>query len=227
MRYIIASIQRGVSLGLSLTLIACNTTPPPPDQAQTSPTATPTSPSPSATPSASPSPSPTPVAAIRIPLTEEKLRNAEYFFLAKGSIKLTNGTYTDPASNRVYKMGDVFAYGDIDKDGIKDAVGSLQVTIPNTGDFSYLVAVVNDAGNPKNVSAEFMGAQIKVKTMKVNPDTSIEVVADQYQAGDPACCPSLKITRTYRLKLNPSPSPSPSATVSPVPPPASPSPSSP
>ena len=220
MHHFIPVIQRGFSLALSLTLIACNTTPTPTDQAQTSPTATPSSPSPSASPSASPSPSPTPVAAVRLPLTEEKLRNAEYFFLAKGPIKLTNGTYTDPASKRVYKMGEVFAYGDIDKDGIKDAVTSLQVTIPNTGDFSYLVAVVNDAGNPKNVSAEFMGAQIKVKTLKVNPDTSIEVVADQYQAGDPACCPSLKITRTYRLKLNQSPSPSPSPTASPSPSPA-------
>ncbi len=142
-----------------------------------------------------------------IPLTVEKLKNAEYYFLAKGPVKLVKGKYEDPATKRTYTMSDVVTYGDINKDGVKDAVTILKVTIPNQGDFSYLVALANEGGNPKNISSEFIGPQIVPKTLKVNPDSSIEAVMDQYQAGDPACCPSLKITRVYRLKLNPSPTP--------------------
>lgn len=147
-----------------------------------------------------------------IPLTVEKLKNAEYYFMAKGPIKLVNGKYEDPATKRTYTMSDVVTYGDINKDGVKDAVTVLKVTIPNQGDFSYLVALANEGGNPKNISSEFIGPQIVPKTLKVNPDSSIEAVMDQYQAGDPACCPSLKITRVYRLKLNPTPTPAATAT---------------
>lgn len=144
-----------------------------------------------------------PSAAARPPLTVEKLKNAEYYFLAKGPVKLVNGKYEDAGTKRTYSMSDVVTYGDINKDGIKDAVTVLKVNIPNTGDFSYLVALVNEGGTPKNISSEFMGRQVVPKTLKVKPDNSIEAVMDQYQPGDPECCPSLKITRTYKLKLNP------------------------
>lgn len=165
-----------------------------------------TTPTPQASGQATPVAAATPTPALRPPLTVEKLKNAEYYFLAKGPIRLVNGKYEDAATKRTYALSDVVTYGDINKDGIKDAVTVLKVTIPNTGDFSYLVALANEGGNPKNISSEFMGSGIVIKTLKVNPDNSIEAVMDQYQAGDPACCPSLKITRTYKLKLNqPSP----------------------
>lgn len=186
-----------------------------------SPTASPTastmagSPSPSGSPNATSAPNPqvtkpsSAIAAARPPLTVEKLKNAEYYFLAKGPVKLSNGTYEDKTTKRTYTMDDVVAYGDINKDGIKDAVTTLKVTIPNQGTFSYLVAALNEAGTPKNISTEFMGPEIKVKTLKINADNSIEAVMDQYQAGDPACCPSLKITRAYKLKTQ---APSPAST---------------
>ncbi len=224
-----------LSLGvfISVTAAGCNPTTTPEGQSganvspssapavatPNSPTSTPTSSSEkSATiPATQPSTgSPSPVAnpqsgASRPPLTVEKLKNAEYFFLAKGSIKLTNGTYEDQATKRIYTLSDVVAYGDLNKDGVKDAVTALTVSIPNTGNFSYLVVLVNEAGLPKNISAEFMGPQVKVKTLKINPDNSIEAVMDQYQAGDPECCPSLKITRTYQLKSNQTPTPKPAS----------------
>ncbi|MBF2029461.1 MAG: hypothetical protein IGS48_22325 [Oscillatoriales cyanobacterium C42_A2020_001] len=161
------------------------------------PTQSPTAPASGNVPSPSLDPK---ITASRPPLTVEKLKNADYYFLAKGPIKLTNGTYEDKDAKRTYTMSDVVAYGDINKDGIKDAVSVLKVTIPNMGDFSYLVAFVNEGGNPKNVSTEFMGPQIKVKSLKINADNSIEAVMDQYEAGSPD--PSLAITRTYKLRSN-------------------------
>lgn len=152
-----------------------------------------------------PAPSPSPASstdASRPPLTTEKLKNTEYFFLAKGPIKLKNGEYKDEATQRTYTLSDVISYGDLNRDGIKDAVTALKVVIPNTGTFSYLVALVNEAGTPKNISSEFMGREIRVKTLKVNSDRSIEAVLQQYQPGDPECCPSVEIQRTYKLRDN-------------------------
>lgn len=182
-----------------------NSSPSPNNQAATTTEKSPTPSTGEASQSASSGQTGQQVTALRPPLTVEKLKNAEYFFLAKGPVKLVKGGYEDKDTKRSYTMSDVVAYGDINKDGIKDAVTTLKVTIPNQGDFSYLVALVNDAGVPKNVSTEFMGPGIQVKTLKVNADNSIEAVMDQYQAGDPECCPSLKITRTYKLKNQPSP----------------------
>jgi hypothetical protein len=144
----------------------------------------------------------------KAPITVEKLKNAEYFFLAKGPIKLKNGTYEDPQTKRVYALDEVVTYGDLNKDGIKDAVGSLKVTIPNSGNFSYLVATVNQDGVVKNVSAEFLGERVKVKSITIKPDASIDVEIEQYRPGDPDCCPSIGLSRTYKLRSNqPSPSP--------------------
>ncbi len=169
-------------------------------------------PSPAA--SASPAATPPPVAkTLTAPdLTVEKLKNAEYYFLSKGPIKLTNGKYEDPETKRSFTLGDVVAYGDLNKDGIKDAVSSIQVTIPNQGDFFYLVAFINDNGNPRNISAEFLGPQVKVKTITIKPEQTIEVQMDQYQSSPTQ--PTAAITQTFKLK-DPASQASPSATPTP------------
>jgi hypothetical protein len=184
----------------------------PPSASPQTPVATSAKPSPNASAAAPRSPDSKPSSPVsKQPITVEKLKNAEYFLLAKGGIKLTNGTYEDPQTKRKFTLDDVVTYGDLNKDGIKDAVGSLKVTIPNSGNFSYLVAVVNDNGNPKNISAEFLGAQVKVKTITIKPDASMEVAIEQYRPGDPDCCPSIGLSRTYKLRSN-QPASSPQAT---------------
>lgn len=183
-----------------------------PTPAQVSPENKPQTSTSSTSPTPSSSPAAPQDAGLRPPLTVDKLKNSTYYFLAKGPIQLVNGTYEDKETKRIYSLSDVVAYGDIDKDGIKDAVSALTIKIPNRGNFSYLVALANDRGTAKNISTEFMGPEIRVKSLKVNPDNSIEAVMDQYQAGDPECCPSLKITKTYKLKINQTPAAKPSAT---------------
>ncbi|MGI0488711.1 hypothetical protein ACN4EK_25155 [Pantanalinema rosaneae CENA516] len=196
-----------LGFALSLGLIGCNST-----SSQPSQTASPANaPTPSATASpgqansgmSSPAAStatPTPSANSRPPLTVAKLQNAEYYILAKGPIKLTNGKYEDPDSKRTFVMDEVVTYGDLNQDGIKDAVTSIKVSVPNSGDFSYLVAVINQFGNPKNISAEFLGSRVKVQSLEIKPDRTIAVAMDQYQPNDPECCPSLKINSTYKFK---------------------------
>lgn len=178
----------------------------------------PASPSPGA--SASPAASPPPVAkTLTAPdLTVEKLKNAEYYFLAKGPIKLVNGKYEDPETKRIFTMSDVVTYGDLNNDGIKDAVTAVQVTVPNQGDFAYLVALVNDNGNPRNISAEFLGPQVKVKTLTIKPEQTIEVQMDQYRSGGTE--PVAEISQSFKLKdpaSQASPTASPTAQTSPSP----------
>ncbi len=171
------------------------------------------SPSPGASIAASPPATSAPTAAqnpvdtknpatSRPPLTVEKLKNAEYFFLAKGPLKLVNGKAEDQATKRTFTMSDVVAYGDLNQDGVKDAVTAIKVSIPNSGDFSYLVALVNEGGNPKNTVAEFLGPSVTVKKLTIKPDKTIEVLMSQFQPGDPECCPSLEITRNYKLQAD-------------------------
>jgi hypothetical protein len=120
--------------------------------------------------------------------------------LAKGPIRLTNGKYEDQETKRIFTLNDVITYGDLNRDGKQDAIAAISVTIPNTGNFTYLVALINQDGNPKNIMAEFLGAGIKIKTLTIKPDTLIEVSMDQFQPGDPDCCPSLGLTRSYKLR---------------------------
>lgn len=202
-------LMLGITCGLGLTVSSCSLL-----QLQ-KPTNSAASPTPSPA-SSSPSPAATtpPVAkTLTAPdLTAEKLKNAEYYFLAKGPVKLVNGKYEDPETKRIFTMSDVVAYGDLNKDGIKDAVTAIQITIPNQGDFSYLAAFVNDNGNPRNIAAEFLGPQVKVKTITVKPEQTIDVQMDQYQPG--ATQPTAAISQTFKLK-DPASQASPSATPTP------------
>ncbi len=128
------------------------------------------------------------------PLTVAKLKNTEYFILAEGPVKLTNGKFQDK-KKRSFALGDPVAYGDLNRDGVKDAVAPLTITIDGRK-FTYLVGVLNEKGNPKNTSADFLGEDVKVKTLGANAG-KISVKLDKYAPGDPACCPSETITRTY------------------------------
>jgi hypothetical protein len=177
-----------ISLGMACltSLVGCTSQP-----------SQPARPNQTAQPAATTPATPTPP---RTPLTLEKLKNARYYFLAKGPIQLRNGTYQDPNTQQTIQLGEVMAYGKLNSDEAKDAVATLRVTIPKSGEFDYLVFVVDDNGTPKNISAEFLGPRTTVQSIKIKPDSSTEVVLKQYQAGDPDCCPSREATRTYKLR---------------------------
>jgi len=170
-----------------------------PESAST-PTATPGSqPATASPPSPSASVATKPATTARPALTLQKLKNAEYYILADGPVKLKNGKFQD-AKKRSFTLGEVVAYGDLNKDGIKDAVTSVEIDISGRK-FTYLVGVLNDQGTPKNVSSEFLGERVNVKTLSVNAG-KIELVADVYAPGDAEGRPSLQIKRGFTYKPN-------------------------
>lgn len=158
-----------------------------------------TSPAASTEPAASPSPSPAqkPKPPSRPPLTVEKLKNTEYYILADGPVKLAKGTFTDD-KKRVFTLGEPVAYGDLNRDGIKDAIAPLTINIDGRK-FTYLVGVINEKGEPRHASAEFLGERAKVKTLSANAG-KITVKMDKYSPGDPDGSPSQTVTREYSFK---------------------------
>ncbi|MBD2021681.1 hypothetical protein H6F43_15990 [Leptolyngbya sp. FACHB-36] len=140
--------------------------------------------------------SPQPKSASRSPLTLQKLKNTEYYVVADSPAPLKNGKYQD--KRRSFSLGDVVAYGDLNRDGIKDAVTTLDIAIGGRT-FTYLASVLNQNGSPKNVSSEFLGERVKVKTLAANAG-KITVKMDKYAPGDAACCPSQEVSRGYTFK---------------------------
>lgn len=190
-----------ISLGIGTGLSSCSVSSLPFMGEQASPSASSspvasTSPAVSAKP-ASPAPAQKPKPKSKIPLTVQKLKNTEYYILAEGPVKLTNGKFQDK-KKRVFTLGDPVAYGDLNRDGTKDAIAPLTITIDGRN-FTYLVGVVNEGGNPRNASAEFLGERVKVKTLSANAGT-IKVKMDKYAPGDPEGSPSQTINRTYTFK---------------------------
>lgn len=169
---VIFAIGSGASLGL----VSCQAL----TQLQSSP-----APSPSASAAAAkPSPSP----ASKPPLTVQKLKNTKYYILASGPVTLKDGKAED-AEKHTFTLGDVVAYGDLNKDGTKDAIAPLTIGIGDRR-FVYLVSVINDAGKAKNVGAQFVGENFTVKELTANAG---KVVAKLEQ-------PGVTITRTYEFK---------------------------
>lgn len=150
--------------------------------------------SPSATPksdqtaTAKPSASPKPVDA---PLTVQKLKNARYYILANQPTPLKEGRYENQ-QKQTFRLNDLVAYGDLNKDKIKDAVGTITID-RDARSFTYLVALVNDRGEPKNIASEFLGEGVKVKELTAN-NGQITLKMDK------DCCPNQEITRSYDLK---------------------------
>jgi hypothetical protein len=166
-----------------------------------------TTPTPPPTPTSLPTSPPTPPSTNRPPLTVPKLKNTEYYVLAEGPVKLTDGKATDQ-KQRSFTLGEVIAYGDVNKDGIKDAIAPLTITIDGRN-FVYLATLINENGNPKNTATQFLGGDVTVTNLTIDAG---KIIVNMTQ-------PGVTITRTYELRsFKPTASPSPSAK------PASPSP---
>ena len=146
------------------------------------------SPPASSQPVAQAKPSPKPVDS---PLTVQKLKNARYYILANEPTLLKDGKFENKQKQK-FKLDDLVAYGDINQDKIKDAVGTITLD-RDARSFTYLVAVANDRGEPKNVASEFLGEGVTVKELAAK-DGKITLKMDK------DCCPKQEITRSYNLK---------------------------
>jgi len=141
------------------------------------------------------------------PLTLEALKNAEYQseWPADGVAKLTDGEYEEEivpgaASKLIIVFyRDMYAFGDLDGDGVEDAAVVLATSGGGSGTFISLEAVINDKGTPNHVATAFLGDRVEVKSVAIE---SGKITVDMVTHGpdDPMCCPTIEATQKYRLQ---------------------------
>lgn len=176
-------------------------------------------------------PTPTPILPTPTPVIDPHglswsvLQNAQYHSPLWGDFQLTGGIYYrtpgEPnASPELYstELLELFAYGDLDGDGTEDAVVILQTQNGGNMSTKELAAVLNQNGQPYNISSVELGS------------AALEIL--QVQAGvvflegrtlgpnDPLCCPSQLMVWQFQLQNGqftgvsvPGPTPGPTGTL--------------
>ena len=188
----------GVVVWLSA-VVACSAPPTP----TSVPTAT-TQPSPTPLPTKAP-PTPTAVPTpTTVPLTLDGLKNAEYTVEgpASGKAKLVNGVYEEPIAKSsakvVVTLQSVTGSGDLDGNGVQDAIVVLTVQGSGTGTFYYLFAVLNKNGTPAPIASVKLGDRIKLNALAIqNGEISVDMVTQGPK--DSMAKPTLAVIRKYKL----------------------------
>lgn len=139
-------------------------------------------------------------------LTVDALRNASYtlpnftgdLFL----YQLTDGKYTlgDPAVTGYVEVTllDTFAFGDLNNDGVNDAAVLLAENFGGTGVFVSVNVVLNDGGQPRHAASSMIDDRPQIVNLDIR-DGEIFLEAVVHAFDDPACCPELSVTRSYKL----------------------------
>ncbi len=139
-------------------------------------------------------------------LTLAALGNGIYQGIYDEPVQLTNGKYEgEPfvpggASRPTVMFLDPFnAFGDLNGDGIGDAAVTLAENSGGSGVFIYLAAVVDQGGMPVNVATQLLGDRVNIKSMTIDGGEILITMLIQ-GPDDPFCCPSLEVTRRFRLQ---------------------------
>lgn len=154
-----------------------------------------------------PSATPTAAAATATPaLSLEQLRNGVYQSPDWGQFQLSDGIYyrTPPTSQEspeayTTRMLDVVLYGDLDGDGVEDAIVFLATQSGGTGHFVEMAAVLNLNGQASNVSTLSLGDRVVVEAGTIQEGV-ITLNMRVHGPNDGLCCPSQSATLTFRLE---------------------------
>jgi heat shock protein HslJ len=132
------------------------------------------------------------------------LKNLTYYGIYQQPFTLSNGRYEgEPfvpqgaARPRVQFAEPLYLFGDLDGDGVQEAAGFLTESSGGSGSYTYLAIVDTDNGQYKNVATRNLGDRVMVRALRFEQGAlELDVVA----AGpkEAACCPSLKVHKTYR-----------------------------
>ena len=139
-------------------------------------------------------------------LALEALKNAVYQGIYDEPVQLTDGKYEgEPfvpggaSRPTVVLHPEVYAFGDLNGDGVDDAAVILIENSGGSGNFRYLAAVINEGGAPVNVATQFVGDREQAKAISIDGN---EITVDMVAHGpdDPMCCPTQEVTKKYRLR---------------------------
>jgi len=152
-----------------------------------------------------PGPSQAATAASSANLTEAMLKNGKYELPDIKTVQLVDGKFESKYGEGASQVnrGELTrtALGDLNGDGAPDGVVILTVNTGGSGVFVYMLVVVNRNGSPQQVAAEKLGDRVNVQNLAVK-EGQIVLDALGFAPGDPMCCPSQSVIRTYRLQGN-------------------------
>jgi hypothetical protein len=140
-------------------------------------------------------------------LTVAQLRNAEYRsqWPAAGLARLVDGLYREPAApgsatEILVRATDWYYFGDLDADGVADAVIVLEADPGGSGVFFDLVPVLNRGGHALPLSPTLLGDRVEIEFVEIASDGSVSVQMIKHGPNDPQCCPRLDVIQNYRLE---------------------------
>lgn len=139
-------------------------------------------------------------------LTLEALQNASYQGIYDEPVQLTDGRYEgEPfvpggaSRPTVVLHPEVYAFGDLNGDGVDDAAVILIENSGGSGNFRYLAAVINQDGTPVNVATQFVGDREQAQAISIDGnEITVEMVA--HGPEDPMSCPTQQVTKVYQLQ---------------------------
>jgi heat shock protein HslJ len=135
----------------------------------------------------------------------EALKNATYSGIYDEPITLADGLYEgkpyaegDPARPTVETIGGAELYGDLNGDGVDDAVVFLLERGGGSGAFTYVAAQLNQDGQPVDAGAVRIEDRIGVRSAAIE-DGQVVLDIVMQGPGDVACCGTHKARKTYAL----------------------------
>lgn len=146
--------------------------------------------------------------APAMPPAIEELKNATYTHLGPGvgEVTLANGRWTGApvaggaASRPTVALADEFRIeGDLDRDGILEAVVALTITSGGTGVVSVLAVVQRQNGKLHQIATATLGDRVQLRSARI-ADGSLFVSAVRTGENDAACCPGELVDWQWTLR---------------------------
>jgi heat shock protein HslJ len=139
-------------------------------------------------------------------LTEQALKNATYpcEWDENGEITLMTGRFEgepfveEGATRLIVTLIEPVAFGDLDGDGVDEAVVILATNPGGSGTFISLEAMGNDDGTPVHLASYQLGDRVRAESLAIQ-DGQIVLEMVTHGPDDPMCCPTQKVTLTYRF----------------------------
>lgn len=140
-------------------------------------------------------------------LSLEVLKNLSYTGISEDGSAMAlragrwEGEPPEPGSAAVPTLdfsGELVARGDLDGDGLAEAVVVLDSWTGGSGMFSYIAVVSGSTGKALNTATQLLGDRVQVRELRIDEG---KVVVDLRGSGpdDPSCCPSMNIRQVWTL----------------------------
>lgn len=131
----------------------------------------------------------------------QALMNATYSGIYEEPVTLTDGLYEGgEAGDLTLRYRDnATLYGDLDADGVDDAVVFLRDSGGGSASFTYVAAQLNQNGQPVDAGAVMVEDRTQFRSATIR-DGQIELEFTTRGPGDVDCCPSHMVRKTYALQ---------------------------